>query len=263
MARRTGIAWADATFNPWWGCTRVSPGCMNCYAERDAARLRGMEWGPGAPRVVTGDENWKGPLRWHREALQEGTTIRVFCGSMCDVFEEHPALELPRARLWDLIRNTTDRAMPGRLIWMLLTKRPENVLPMLAPDLVGRRDVWLGFSAEDQLRFGARWMEARAWAQLVPVVFVSLEPLIGKVVLPSDYLALGARAWVIVGGESAQSPRYTSPEWARALRDQCTEAGVPFFFKQHTRRPAEKPNDVLFGLASDRARWHQVPGGET
>src|SRR5712691_13208532 len=106
MAETSSIEWTDATFNPWWGCVRVSPACARCYAERDAKRYGHQVWGQNAPRRFFGDQHWDGPRRWNRKAQRAGMPLKVFCASMADVFEEHPALPSWRERLWSLIDET-------------------------------------------------------------------------------------------------------------------------------------------------------------
>src|SRR5687767_6851032 len=116
MGRNSTIEWTTHTFNPWWGCTKVSPGCQNCYAERLSTRYGHDVWGPGAKRRTFGEDHWKEPLRWEAEAARTGVRARVFCASMADVFDKDaPAKE--RKRLWKLIAKTP------HLDWLLLTKR--------------------------------------------------------------------------------------------------------------------------------------------
>jgi protein gp37 len=132
MGENSAIAWTDHTFNPWIGCTKVSTGakgaCEACYAEAYDARWPGEHhWGPGVPRRRTSPDNWKKPLKWHRELAGNGARRKVFCASLADVFDNEvdPAW---RADLWTLIRAT-----PG-LRWIILTKRPGNIRPMLPAD---------------------------------------------------------------------------------------------------------------------------------
>lgn len=129
MAENSAIEWTDHTFNPWWGCQKVSPGCDHCYAETWDLRFHAAapHWGPGAPRRRTGADTWRQPLKWHRKAVAAGVRPRVFCASMADVFDNQvdPAW---RADLWSLIRVTP------ALRWLLLTKRPQNIRKMLPPD---------------------------------------------------------------------------------------------------------------------------------
>src|SRR5437773_2004787 len=104
MADRTGIEWTDATFNPWWGCARVSPACAHCYADSLARRYghAGL-WEDGGTRRFLTDAHWRKPVSWSRKAERAGARLKVFCASMADVFEEHRSLVEPRVRLWNLI----------------------------------------------------------------------------------------------------------------------------------------------------------------
>lgn len=264
------IEWTHHTFNPWWGCQRVSPGCEHCYAETLANRYGHAVWGPAktTPRRMMSANYWKQPLKWHKAAQAAGERQRVFCASMADVFEDHPDLREPRARLFDLISETPS------LDWLLLTKRPENVMQMLVDAGRGFQDlppwVWLGTSVEDQRRANERIpllldIPAR-------VRFLSCEPLLGPVILRDEwrypmyakddprYFHLGGRGvdWVIVGGESGHGARPMSADWARSLRDQCQAAGVAFHFKQwgeHT--PYYEAIDPKTG----RLETREYPGG--
>ena len=231
MGADSKIEWTHHTFNPWWGCERVSPGCQHCYAESLAKRYGHKVWGKQSPRRFFGENHWNEPLRWNRDAQAAGERRRVFCASMADVFEERENLIHERLRLWDLIEATP------WLDWLLLTKRPQNVL-LLSPirwDRFGWPDnVWIGTTVEDQQRADER----------VPILcaiparvrFLSCEPLIGPVNLQVGWLSPTFPAlhvdWVIVGGESGPGARPMDPEWARSLRDDCERFAVPFFFKQ-------------------------------
>lgn len=221
MAENTNIAWADHTFNPWIGCSKVSAGCANCYAEAFARNRMGLSvWGDGAPRKVTAPANWRKPLLWNRMAELLRRPARVFCGSLCDVFELHRDVEGARARLWDLIRATP------HLIWLLLTKRPENIRLFMPEDFLASPwpNVWLGVTVES-------WRKIDRARMLVtsPAAgrFISYEPAIGPLLdLP------GGIGWVICGGESGPGRRPFDPSWACELRAQCARDGIPFFFKQ-------------------------------
>jgi len=229
------IEWTDNTFNPWWGCQRVSPGCEHCYAETFSKRVGRDLWGPEAVRRIASEAYWRKPLAWDEEARKAGKPTRVFCASMCDVFEDRPDLVAPRQRLWDLIDRTPN------LTWQLLTKRPENI-DHLYPlrwdtdardafylDSVVPPNVWLMTTAEDQERFDKR----------VPVLTripatvrgLSIEPMIGPVDLSSGHYE-GGIDWVIVGGESGPGARLFDMDWARRIRDRCASHGVAFFMKQ-------------------------------
>ena len=144
MGYSTGIEWTDHTFNPWWGCSKVSAGCDFCYAETWADRFAYEVWGEGKARRLMGDGYWLEPLKWNAEAQRANRRARVFCASMADVFEvEAPEGQLER--LWDLIRRTP------WLDWQLLTKRPHRIARSLPKDwgAQGYPNVWLGTSVED------------------------------------------------------------------------------------------------------------------
>jgi protein gp37 len=252
MGERTAISWTDDTFNPWWGCHKVSPGCDHCYAETWSKRVGQRIWGP--PRTTTrrlfGPAHWEEPLRWHRAATATGVRRRVFCASMADVFEVHPQLLPEREKLWRLIEATP------MLIWLLLTKRPEQIARMLPDDWLEapRQNVWLGASAETQ-----HWADLRIPRLLdVPAAlhFVSAEPLLGPVDLRrwlGRPRGLGID-WVIAGGESGPGFRPMDPAWARSLRDQCRDHGTPFHFKQ-----VGGLTHAAGGRALDGREWLDVP----
>lgn len=180
MANQTKIEWADSTFNPWVGCTKVSAGCAHCYAEQSTpARALGVPWGPASPRRRTSAKNWKLPLRWQDQSpefyLQHERRRRVFCASLADVFdaEVDPTW---RNDLWDLVARTPD------LDWLLLTKRPENFDAFLPSGFAGDPffgHVWLGVSVEDQKRADERI--GLLLQQQASVLFLSMEPLLGPV----------------------------------------------------------------------------------
>lgn len=175
MGKETGIQWTDHTFNPWWGCTKVSPGCDHCYADTLSTRWGYDIWGPDAKRRFFDDKHWAEPLRWNAAAEQAGVRRRVFCGSMCDWAEGRPDQAAARLRLFDLIEQTP------YLDWQLLTKRPGAI-----PHLVPRHwldtppaNVWYGTSVENQEQADRRIPQLLA----VPAVvrFLSCEPLLGPV----------------------------------------------------------------------------------
>lgn len=217
----TKIEWAHFTFNPWWGCTRVSPACNHCYAEALAKRYGHGVWGKTSPRRFFGDDHWAEPLKWNRKAQRGGGRYRVFCASMADVFEDRLDLENERIRLWQLIEQTP------HLDWMLLTKRPENITWMMPfAWLAGcPRNVWVGTTAEDQQRFDERVPHLLKVDAVVR--FVSYEPALGPLDLDPTGLSL-----VIAGGETGHGARPAHPDWFRAVRDRCVETSVAFHFKQ-------------------------------
>lgn len=293
MAENSKIQWTHHTFNPWRGCQKVSPGCQHCYAETMSKRNPGTLgiWGPNGTRVVASESQWKLPHKWNREAEAAGERRRVFCASLADVFEDigsdyvcdtrghaiyrafegaensndaadhyRVGLDHIRQRLFSVIDETP------WLDWLLLTKRPENILRMVP--LFDAEDpaewwpnVWIGTSVENQEQANARIPELLQ----VPaaVRFLSMEPLLGPVDLTNvddstsegvwlDCLSgvfsrdrknsreitpdgiTGDRIinWVIVGGESGPGARPCDLEWIRSIRDQCKGAGVSVFVKQ-------------------------------
>ena len=221
MAETTEIAWTDSTFNPWWGCTKVGPGCDHCYAEAFDKRTGGNHWGRGSsPRILSAD-NWRKPKRWQRQAERDNTPRKVFCGSMCDWADKNaPAGE--RERLWQLIRETP------MLRWQLLTKRASNIEKYLPEDwgYFGWRHVWLGVTVENK-RHGLRRLNI---LREIPskVRFVSIEPLLEDL----GDIDLRGIGWVIVGGESGHHARVMEHAWVERIEAQCREQNVPFFFKQ-------------------------------
>lgn len=239
MGKDSGIEWTDHSFNPWWGCTKVSAGCHYCYAEAMAVRIGKDCFGKDKTRILMSDEYWAAPLKWDQAALRQaqgpggGRKPRVFCGSMCDVFDmEAPMTE--REKLRRLIEQTPN------LQWMLLTKRPENVW-ILGPSswIPSQRDhtkpktwpsnVALGVTVERQKEvWRASKLRDIAIRYGVTETFVSVEPMLEKIYLPY----IERIDMVICGCESGPKRREFREEWARNLRDQCVEAGTPFFYKQ-------------------------------
>lgn len=222
MGKNSKIEWTHHTFNPWWGCTRVSEACVHCYAETWSKRLGKKLWGPKAPRRFFGDNHWNEPLRWNLQAGRDGIRSRVFCASMADVFEKRKELNDWRDRLWKLIEQTPN------LDWLLLTKRPELILEMVPWGLNWPENVWMGTTVEDQ---GAAEVRLPYLANIpAKVRFISAEPLLGPLNI-RQWLG-NSIDWVITGGESGAHARPSSPTWFRSLLEDCTAAGVPYHFKQ-------------------------------
>ena len=226
MAKNSHIEWTNHTFNPWWGCQKVSPACDNCYAEVWAKRVGQTVWGYEAPRRFFGEAHWREPLKWNQQAFAARTRARVFCASMADVFERRASLNKERERLWNLIDHTPN------LDWLLLTKRPQNILSMTPWGDAWPQNVWVGTTVENQ-----RLAELRLpylLALPAAVRFLSCEPLLGPLDLRSWFnrSALKPIDWVIAGGESGPHSRPMHPDWALALLNQCLHAKVPFHFKQ-------------------------------
>lgn len=227
MAEKTEISWADATFNPWIGCTKVSVwpqgACEHCYAERDN-KLRGWVpgWGPGVPRRRT--KTWGEPVKWHKKAMQTGYKPKVFCASLADVFDNEVDPSW-RVDLWRLIEATSN------LRWMLLTKRIGNARNMVPHAwLVGHwpRHVGLMATLATQEEWDRDYPKLALWRDLVPWVGVSVEPLLGRINIGN------ARPdWIITGGESGSGFRPLDMDAVRSLRDQCKRNDIAFHHKQN------------------------------
>jgi protein gp37 len=226
MAQNSSIEWTDHTFNPWWGCSKVSPACDHCYAELWAKRMGHQVWGSGADRRFFSDAHWKEPLAWNADAKIARRRKRVFCASMADVFERRAELNSERIRLWELIEQTP------WLDWLLLTKRPQNVEAMVPWKEEWPVNIWLGTTVESQ-----SFAEKRLPFLLkhpATVRFLSCEPLLGPLDLSTWFRPkeLHAINWVIAGGESGPGSRPMHPDWAAKILHQCRKAKVPFHFKQ-------------------------------
>ena len=245
MGEQTGISWADHTFNPWVGCTRVSPGCQHCYAETMMDHRYGkVQWGPQGRRIRTSYDYWRQPAKWNRKAAADGVRRRVFVASLADVFENKTDQRAEMDEWREALFHYPH--LYDNLDWLFLTKRPENVMTMVCPIWHERgfpANVWIGASVENQEQADKRIPELMAIPAAVR--FLSCEPLLG----PIDLGLLGTVPhctdnggryeltadrihWIIVGGESGHKARPMNPEWARLIRNQCQEAGVAFFFKQ-------------------------------
>lgn len=234
MAQGSAIEWTEATWNPVTGCTKVSPGCKHCYAERMAGRLQAM----GQANYAHGFELTlqphmiELPLRWKKPQT-------VFVNSMSDLF--HPVV--PLAYIREVF------AVMRRAHWhrfQVLTKRAERVAAE-SSQLAWAPNVWMGVSIETD-RYRSRIDLLRSTG--AKIKFLSLEPLLG----PLPDLDLTGIDWVIVGGESGPGARPMDPEWAIDLRDQCRRASVPFFFKQWGGPRKRRTGRLLEGR-----EWNEMP----
>jgi len=238
MAQLSSIEWTDATWNPVTGCTKISPGCKHCYAERMAKRLAAM----GQQRYLNGfqltlqSDVVDQPLSWKKPRL-------VFVNSMSDLFHE----DVP---LWYLKRVFQTMKAAHWHVFQVLTKRSER-LARLAPEFVWPPNVWMGVSVENH-----DFIDRVRHLSDIPaaVRFLSVEPLLG----PIDGLPLRNIDWVIVGGESGPHARPLDPDWVRTIRNDCVSAGVPFFFKQWggTRKSTT-------GRLLDGRTWDELPKSKT
>lgn len=216
MGSTTGISYCHYTFSPWKSCTKVSPGCDNCYAEKISNRF-GVQFGQRETRQLMADRTWDNPRLWDGQARRAGERRRVLCGSMCD-WADNKAPEGQRERLFDVIENTP------YLDWLLLTKRAPNLLrywPWPCPD-----NVWLGVSVENR-KHGLPRIEflRREYAELL---WLSIEPLLEDL----GEIDLTGIDWVVCGGESGAHARPMDVEWAQSIREQCKAQGVAFYMKQ-------------------------------
>jgi protein gp37 len=234
MATNSPIEWTDATWNPVTGCTKISPGCKHCYAERMANRLKLM--GQANYRkgfeVTLQPQMLELPLRWKAPK-------RIFVNSMSDLFH----VDVPLSYIKDVFD------VMCRAPWhqfQVLTKRAERI-EELSPKLVWAPNIWMGVSIENE-KYAYRIAHLRKTG--AHVKFLSIEPLIG----PVGKLYLRGIDWVIVGGESGPGARPMEPEWVTDIRDQCLKAGVAFFFKQWGGVQKKKTGRTLDGRT-----WDEMP----
>ena len=234
MALTSSIEWTESTWNPLTGCTKVSPGCINCYAERMALRLQAM----GNPNYVNGfginihERTLELPLRWKNSQI-------IFVNSMSDLFHE----EVPDdfiIRVFDVMRRANWHK------FQILTKRSERLLK-LSPQLSWEPHIWMGVSVENQ-EYLNRIDHLRNTN--ASVKFLSLEPLLG----PITNLNLETINWVIVGGESGPKSRPMEAQWVRDILTKCQKEEVPFFFKQWGGKNKKRTGRVLDGRI-----WDEMP----
>jgi protein gp37 len=234
MAQGSAIEWTESTWNPVTGCTKISPGCKNCYAERMAHRLQLM----GQPNYRNGFQltiqpsMLELPLRWRKPQS-------IFVNSMSDLFHDNIPVDYIH-EVFDVMR----RADWHR--FQVLTKRAER-LADLDPGIDWPKNVWMGVSVES-LAYVSRIRLLRSTHARVK--FLSVEPLLEA--LPN--LDLDGIDWVIAGGESGPCARPMKPEWIVELRDQCVTASVPFFFKQWGGPKKKKSGRLLDGRT-----WDEMP----
>ncbi len=234
MSIRSSIEWTESTWNPMTGCTKVSPGCKHCYAERMALRLQAM----GQPKYANGFK-----LTLHEHVLEQPLSWKkpqkIFVNSMSDLFHEDAPLDFIH-RVFDVMRRASWHT------FQVLTKRSRRLLE-LNPEIDWPTNVWMGVSVESQ---GYTFRIEHLRQTDAHVKFLSLEPLLG----PLPGLDLRGIDWVIVGGESGPGARPMTEQWVIDIRDQCLAVHVPFFFKQWGGVRKKRAGRVL------RERtWDQVP----
>lgn len=245
MSEHSSIEWTDATWNPVRGCTKITPGCANCYAETFAERFRGVVGHPYEKgfdlRIVP--EKLTEPLRWRRPRT-------VFVNSMSDLFHR----DVPDA----YIDAVVDVMLEGSWhVYQILTKRSERLRDLLCTSLrraASAEHIWWGVSVENR-RHGIPRIDHLRESEAV-IKFLSIEPLLEDV----GVLDLTGIDWVIVGGESGRKARPMQREWVESLRDQCIASGVSFFFKQWGGVQKKRAGRMLDGRT-----WDEMPmrGGRT
>lgn len=234
MARKSKIEWTESTWNPVTGCTKISIGCRNCYAQRMALRLKAA----GSRNYINGfnvtlhDHSLKLPLKWKQPHT-------IFVNSMSDLFHRDVPFDFI-SKIFDVMC----RAFHHR--FQALTKRSHRLLRS-SPRLPWPTNVWMGVTVETaDYTFRIDHLRQTPAA----IKFISFEPLLG----PVTNIDLEGIDWVIVGGESGPGARPMRPEWAVDIRDQCLAAGVPFFFKQWGGTNKKKTGRILNGQI-----WNQIP----
>lgn len=236
MATKTTIEWTETTWNPVTGCSKISDGCQNCYAERMAKRLHamGMKRYRNGFQVTLHPDLIELPMHWKKPRL-------VFVNSMSDLFHEEVPLSFIKD-VFDTMEQTPQH------IYQILTKRSSRLVAV-AEELHWPMNVWMGVTVES-----AKYIDRIADLQKVPATirFLSIEPMIG----PISNLPLSNINWVIVGGESGPHSRPIEADWVRDIRDQCLERNVPFFFKQWGGT-----NKKAAGRELDHQIWEQMPFG--
>jgi len=237
MAENSKIEWTDHTVNLWWGCAKVHTGCKNCYAEYlSDTRYKNDLWGENAPRKRI-KSAFKDLNKYQRQARAEGRKIRVFVGSMMDIFEPSKPLINPIEGFettGDIRReffNQIDMGLFPDLVFLLLTKRPENINKHIPLDWPFT-NVWFGTSISDN---DTAYTALRHLIMETPMfsnLFLSIEPQTGPINLRSSQHIMGRIGWIIQGGESGHKKRPFNIEWAESMKDQCKLLGIPYFFKQ-------------------------------
>lgn len=237
MGKTSAIEWTDATWNPWYGCTKVSEGCKNCYAERNMKRV-----GKDFDAITRSKTTFLDPLKWEEPQI-------ILLGSWMDFFHRNVRPSW-RDDVWEIIRKTP------RHTYLILTKRPGLARDYMPRDWSRNWDkefshVWLGVSVEKQ-----SVLHRVITISKIPTthLFVSAEPLLGRIKF-TFYLDL--IDWIITGGESGPNPRPCNLDWVRHIRDQCLDADVPFFHKQHGG--SKKIDEAWGGKKLDGQIWNETP----
>ncbi|MEE9451113.1 MAG: DUF5131 family protein [Ignavibacteriaceae bacterium] len=232
MAENSKIEWCDHTVNLWWGCSKVHAGCKNCYAESLSIRYGNDIWGEDKQRKLI-QSAFKDLNKYQKQAQKENKVVKVFMGSMMDIFEESKPLIGLRERyvctgtLRELLFTEILQDKYPNLIFLFLTKRPKNIIDLIPYEWKNNTpgNVWFGTSISDQ--------DTKKYVEKLKLVlgsnlFLSIEPQIGLI----DNIDLNGIDWVIQGGESGNKKRPFQIEWAERMKQICYEQNTPFFFKQ-------------------------------
>lgn len=242
MSQTSAIEWTEATWNPWMGCTKVSPGCARCYMFREQT-----QYGQNPERVRRSKTKFADPLRWKAPRT-------IFTCSWSDWF--HEDADEWRDEAWDIIRRTPQHT------YQILTKRPERIIGHLPSDWGdGWPNVWLGVSVENQ-----RWVSRAHTLADIPAAtrFISAEPLLKPITLtglhrhPDGHESplIWEFQWIIAGGESGPGFRPCDERWLRSIRDQCIGNNVAFFLKQLGGWPNKRGGELA---VLDGYRWVDMP----
>jgi len=233
MGENSKISWCDNTANLWWGCSKVHTGCKNCYAERLSKRFGDDIWGENAQRKRI-KSAFPDLDRYQKQAEKQNKKLKIFCGSMMDIFEDNKPLNNPtelfpdtasiRKELFFKIWNCNY----DNLIFLFLTKRPQNISEYAPMSWLMKppENVWFGTSISDQETAFQYVNSLNAYHR--NNLFLSIEPQIG----PIDHINLDGIDWVIQGGESGPKKRPFKIEWAETMKEICAQQETPYFFKQ-------------------------------
>jgi len=233
MAQNSNIEWTDHTVNLFWGCSKVHTGCKNCYAEKLSHRYGNSIWGENTGRKMILSA-FKDLDKYQRAAHKNNELVKIFCGSMMDIFEDTKFLnnKTDEFQTTGSLRNELfkriDEGKYNNLIFLFLSKRPLNIYNVTPEEWVldAPKNVWFGTSVSDQETADKYIPQLQCFG--LNNLFLSIEPQIG----PIDNMYLYGINWVIQGGESGPKKRPFNLDWAVKMRDICKDQNVPYFFKQ-------------------------------
>lgn len=249
MAENSKIEWCDHTVNLWWGCSKVHTGCKNCYAEYFSdVRYKNDLWGVNKQRKRI-KSAFSDLDRYQKQASEKGVKLKIFVGSMMDIFEESLPLKNPVGNikttgdLRSILFNRIRAGLYENLIFLFLTKRPGDIHGNVHPgwyDVGSPSNVWFGTSISDQETANKFVTNLRWMSPFKSNLFLSVEPQIGRIV----HIDFEQIRWVIQGGESGRNKREFNLEWAYKMKEMCAENSVPYFFKQ-VDKVRQIPDDLM------------------